>query len=109
MLHRGRGSSEEEREVVGVCDLSLHLEECVYVLWVSLICMWSAVGAPYGLQNLTKLASPFWSTGVPTCSMTIVFQEGRGLVEFPKVAELTFSVACNALLQSRHSELRGDP
>ena len=95
--------------MVGVCDLSLHLEECVYVLWVSLICMWSAVDAPYGLQNLIKLASPFCSTGVPTCSMTIVFQEGRGLVEFPKVAELTFSVACNALLQSRHSELRGDP
>ena len=95
--------------MVGGCDLSLHLEECVYVLWVSLICMWSAVGPPYGLQNLIKLASPFWSTGVPTCSMTIVFQEGRGLVEFPKVAELTFSVACNAFLQSRHSELRRDP
>lgn len=80
---------------MGGWDLSLHLEECVYVLWVSLICMWSAVGPPYGLQNLIKLASPFWSTGVPTCSMTIVFQEGRGLVEFPKVPEQTSSEVCS--------------
>ena len=49
------------------------------------------VGAPFGLRTVVILS--LLGGGIPMCSMTVLFQEGRGLVEFSTVPELTSSQA----------------
>ena len=48
------------------------------------------VGTPCSLRNVVSLSLP--EGRVPVYSMTFLFQEGRGLVEFSKGPELTSSL-----------------
>ena len=68
------------------------------------------VGTHCGLSEECNQPLPSGGGGLPTCSMTFLFEEGGGLVEFSKGPELTSSAGpSEGQGMTKHGALRGIP